>query len=67
MIRHPGQEQLHRLTVKTLDQVFVMRVREGLGCPAIGQVHATWHNLVLSRGVPGTTSNATPRTRWRCR
>lgn len=32
MIRNPAHEQLHRLTVKTLDQVFIMRVKEGLGC-----------------------------------
>jgi len=32
MIRNPAHEQLHRLTVKTLDQVFTMRVKEGLGC-----------------------------------
>jgi hypothetical protein len=32
MIRHPGQEQLQRLTVKTLDQVYIMRAKEGLGC-----------------------------------
>jgi len=32
MIRHPEQEQLNRLTVKTLDQVFVARAQEGLGC-----------------------------------
>jgi len=32
MIRQPEREQLHRLTVKTLDQVFIMRVKEGLGC-----------------------------------
>ena len=32
MIRHPAREQLHRLTVKTLDQVFIMRAKEGLGC-----------------------------------
>jgi hypothetical protein len=32
MIRQPAREQLHRLTVKTLDQVFIMRVKEGLGC-----------------------------------
>ena len=32
MIRHPAREQLHRLTVKTLDQVFIMRVKEGLVC-----------------------------------
>ena len=32
MIRQPARQQLHRLTVKTLDQVFIMRVKEGLGC-----------------------------------
>ena len=32
MIRQPEREQLNRLTAKTLDQVFVMRVKEGLGC-----------------------------------
>ena len=32
MIRHSAREQLHRVTVKTLDQVFIMRVKEGLGC-----------------------------------
>jgi len=32
MMRRPGREQLNRLTVKTLDQVFVMRAKEGLGC-----------------------------------
>jgi hypothetical protein len=32
MIRQPEREQLKRLTAKTLDQVFVMRAREGLGC-----------------------------------
>jgi len=32
MIRQPEREQLKRLTVKTLDQVFVMRAKEGLGC-----------------------------------
>jgi len=32
MIRQPAREQLNRLTVKTLDQVFIMRAKEGLGC-----------------------------------
>ena len=32
MIRHPEQEQLNRLAVKTLDQVFIARAEEGLGC-----------------------------------
>ena len=32
MIRQPEREQLNRLIVKTLDQVFVMRAKEGLGC-----------------------------------
>ncbi len=30
MIRNPAHEQRHRLTIKTLDQVFIMRVKEGL-------------------------------------
>jgi hypothetical protein len=32
MIRQAELEQLNRLTAKTLDQVFVMRVKEGLNC-----------------------------------
>jgi hypothetical protein len=32
MIRQPKHEQHQRLTVKTLDQVFIARVQEGLGC-----------------------------------
>jgi hypothetical protein len=32
MIRQLEREQLNRLTAKTLDQVFVMRVKEGLSC-----------------------------------
>ncbi len=32
MIRQPEREQLNRLSIKTLDQVFIMRVKEGLGC-----------------------------------
>lgn len=32
MIRQPEREQLNRLTVKTIDQVFIMRAKEGLGC-----------------------------------
>ena len=32
MIRQPEREQLNRLTVKTLDQVFIMRAKEGLSC-----------------------------------
>ena len=32
MIRQPERERFHRLTLKTLDQVFIARVREGLGC-----------------------------------
>jgi hypothetical protein len=32
MIRDTEREQLNRLAVKTLDQIFVMRAREGLGC-----------------------------------
>ena len=32
MIRQPQREQANRLMVKTLDQVFIARAREGLGC-----------------------------------
>jgi hypothetical protein len=32
MKRQPEHEQLNCLSVKTLDQVFIMRVKEGLGC-----------------------------------
>jgi hypothetical protein len=32
MKRQPELEQMHRLSVKTLDQVFVARAQEGLGC-----------------------------------
>jgi len=32
MIRQPEREQINRLMVKTLDQVFIARAREGLGC-----------------------------------
>jgi len=32
MKRQPEREQLNRLTVKTLDQVFIARALEGLGC-----------------------------------
>ena len=32
MIRQPQQEQINRLSVKTLDQVFVARAQEGLSC-----------------------------------
>ena len=32
MIRQPEREQLNRLTAKTLDQVFIMQVKEGLSC-----------------------------------
>lgn len=32
MIRQPDREQIQRLSAKTLDQVFVTRAQEGLGC-----------------------------------
>ncbi len=32
MVRQPEREQLNRLTVKTLDQVFIMRGKERLDC-----------------------------------
>jgi len=33
MIRQPEREQINRLMVKTLDQVFIARACEGLGVP----------------------------------
>ncbi len=39
MIRQPAHEQQHRLTAKTLDQVFVARAQEGLGC-SLFEAHA---------------------------
>lgn len=32
MIRQPKYEQINRLSVKTLDQVFIMRAKKGLSC-----------------------------------
>jgi hypothetical protein len=32
MKRQPEREHLNRLTVRTLDQVFIIQVKEGLGC-----------------------------------
>jgi hypothetical protein len=32
MIRQPEPEQINRLMVKTLDQVFIARAQEGEGC-----------------------------------
>ena len=32
MIRQPEIEQIQRLSVKTLDQVFITRAQEGLSC-----------------------------------
>jgi hypothetical protein len=32
MIRDTEREQLNRLAVKTLDQIFIMRLKEGIGC-----------------------------------
>ena len=32
MVRKTAREQLDRLTVKTLDQVFIARAKEGLNC-----------------------------------
>jgi hypothetical protein len=32
MIHQPEREQINRLTVKTLDQVFIARAQEGLSC-----------------------------------
>ena len=34
MIRNPAHEQRNRLTVKTLDQVFIMRVKKVWAAPS---------------------------------
>ncbi len=39
MRRQPALEQQHRLTVKTLDQVFIAKAQEGLGC-SLFEAHA---------------------------
>lgn len=39
MIRQPEREQINRLTVKTLDQVFIARAQEGLSC-SLFEAHA---------------------------
>ena len=50
MIRNPAHEQRHRLTVKTLDQVFIMRVKEGLGCSQF-EAAALRHRSVIEVGT----------------
>jgi hypothetical protein len=54
MIRQSEREQLNRLTVKTLDQVFIMRAKEGLGC---SQFEA--EALTASATTPTTLGNPT--------
>jgi len=44
MIRQPERGHLNRSTVKTLDQVFIVRAKEGLGCSQFGAEART--NLV---------------------
>ena len=39
MIRQPKQEQINRLMVKTLDQIFIARAQDGLGC-SLFEAHA---------------------------
>ena len=58
MIRQPEREQLNRLTVKALGQVFIMRAKEGLGCSQFEAEALT--NLVA---VPRRQQNNRPRTR----
>ena len=51
MKRQPERKQPNRLTVKTLDHVFIIQVREGLGCSQfeaeaptdlVKEVHSPW-------------------------
>jgi len=51
MRRQPEREQLNRLTVKALDQVFVMRAKEGLGYSQFEAQALT--NLVKGVDFPG--------------
>jgi hypothetical protein len=39
MKRQPALEQIHRLSIKTLDQVFIAQAQEGLGC-SLFEAHA---------------------------
>ena len=57
MIRQPEREQPNRLTGKTLDQVFIMRVKEGLGC---SQFEA--EALTSLGAVPPRQQNSRPPT-----
>ena len=65
MIRQPEREQLNRLTVKTLDQIFVMRGKEGQGC---SQFEAeALANLVTAPQVtkqPTTHRDHSPARSW---
>jgi hypothetical protein len=58
MIRQAEKEQLNRLMVKTLDQVFIMRTKEGLNCSLfearaltdlVKEVYFPW--LLSSEGI----------------
>ena len=46
MVRKTEREQLDRLTVKTLDQVFIARAKEGLNCSSFEAQALT--DLVIS-------------------
>jgi hypothetical protein len=39
MKRQPALEQIHRLSIKTLDRVFIAQAQEGLGC-SLFEAHA---------------------------
>ena len=59
MKRQTEREQLIRLTVKTLDQVFIMQTIERLGCSQFEAQALT--NLVLaSRSAPDTNTDNGP-------
>jgi len=67
MIRQPGREQLNRLTVKTLDQVFIMRAKEGLGCSQfeaealtdlVKEVYFAWLSQLEARQLVMTAVSA---------
>jgi hypothetical protein len=49
MVRKTEREQLDRLTVKTLDQVFIARAKEGLNC-SLFEAQAPSTSLPFSAG-----------------
>ena len=61
MIRQPERKQLNRLTIKTLDQVFIMRAKEGLGCSQFeAEALTDIASLLYSRSPSKSTTSTMP-------